>query len=153
MNFRAALCLALFSFFFFGAPMVFGGEIGLEQYVKSFDYKERARMKIKADEALELIEKGDAVLLDIRFPEEVALWKMSFGKTIPLNQLPTRLAELPKDKLIITACPHYDRAEIAMLYLTLKGYRARYLVEGLLGLAEKLRGDVARDVYEALNKK
>jgi len=40
-----------------------------------------------------------------------------FGLKIPLNQLPHRLNELPKDKIIVTACPHKDRAIIAMVYL------------------------------------
>ena len=50
-----------------------------------------------------------------------------------------------KNKLIVTACPHYDRSSMARLYLITKGYRARYLNDGLLGLAELLRGDKARD--------
>jgi len=42
-------------------------------------------------------------------------------------------------------CPHYDRAELARTFLTLKGYRSKYLVEGLIGLADYLRGDRAKD--------
>ncbi|MDZ7785007.1 MAG: hypothetical protein U5K56_19365 [Halioglobus sp.] len=30
---------------------------------------------------------------------------------------------------IVTMCPHYDRAEIARLYLTLLGFKARYLTD------------------------
>jgi hypothetical protein len=32
-----------------------------------------------------------------------------------------------------------------MVYLRTKGYKARYLEDGLVGLAEALRGDTARD--------
>lgn len=42
-------------------------------------------------------------------------------------------------------CPHYNCAEIARLYLTLQRFEARYLTNGLLGIAEALRGDKARD--------
>lgn len=69
---------------------------------------------------------------------------MGFGLFIPLNELPKRLAELPKDKIIVTACPHKDRSSIAMAYLRSRGYNARYLTDGLTGLAESLRGDTAR---------
>ena len=39
---------------------------------------------------------------------------------VPLNELPERLGELPKDKIVVTACPHKDRAIIAMTYLRSK---------------------------------
>ena len=70
---------------------------------------------------------------------------MNFAMKIPLNELPNRLKEIPKDKIIVTACPHIDRSNIAMLYLRTQGYNARYLVDGLVGFAELLRGDVAKD--------
>ena len=47
-------------------------------------------------------------------------------------------------------CPHYDRAEIARLYLTIKGYHSRYLTDGMLGIASELRGDIARDYMKSL---
>lgn len=54
---------------------------------------------------------------------------------------------------IVTVCPHYDRAEMARLYLTLKGYKSRYLTDGLLGLADYLRGDEAKEFVEEMKKK
>lgn len=84
-----------------------------------------------------------AVLVDIRFKEEQQTWGPYFGLKIPLSELPSRLNELPKDKIIVTACPHKDRAIIAMSYLRSKGIPARYLSDGLIGLAENLRGDAA----------
>ena len=62
-----------------------------------------------------------------------------------------RLGELDRDKTIVTVCPHYDRAEIARLYLTLEGFTARYLTNGMLGIADALRGDKARDYIMRLN--
>lgn len=79
--------------------------------------------------------------MDIRLPEEVAAWRMGFATTIPLNGLPKRLWELPRDKVIVTACPHKNRSAIAMTYLRTRGYNAKYLSDGLVGLAEYLRGD------------
>lgn len=93
--------------------------------------------------------KGEAQLIDVRFPEEFAAWRMGFAKNIPLNELLSRLDELDTNKLIVTACPHYDRAGMARLYLVTKGYRVRYLHDGLFGLAELLRGDKARDFVNA----
>ena len=115
-----------------------------DDYLRFFDYRERSAMKIGISEMLELYRQGQAQIVDVRFPEEQRAWSFGFIKSIPINELPDRLNELDKGKLIVTVCPHYDRAEIARTYLTLKGYRSRYLVEGLLGLAEHLRGDRAK---------
>ncbi|PKN16044.1 MAG: sulfurtransferase [Deltaproteobacteria bacterium HGW-Deltaproteobacteria-3] len=99
-----------------------------------------------------LLVSNQGVLADIRFPEEVATWRMGFGLAIPLNELPRRLAGLPKNKIIITACPHKDRSAIAMAYLRSKGYETKYLTNGLLGLAEQLRGERAKDFMAKLAK-
>jgi rhodanese-related sulfurtransferase len=117
----------------------------LDDYIASFTYQERKDMKIDSKELVELLKPGKAQLIDVRFPEEYAAWRMGFAKNIPLNELPSRLGELDRNKLIVTACPHYDRSSMARLYLITKGYRAKYLHDGLLGLAELLRGDKARD--------
>ena len=124
-----------------------------DDYLKRFDYNERTEMKIKSLEAIELYKMGEVEFVDIRFREEQASWSFPFMKKIPLNELPNRLNELDKNKTIVTVCPHYDRAEIARLYLTLKGYKSRYLNDGLLGLADYLRGDEAKEFIEETKKK
>ena len=120
-----------------------GNDKMLEDYISSYNYDARLEMKTSSKKLLELLEDGKAVLVDIRFKEEQQAWGPSFALQIPLNELPNRLAELPKDKIIVTACPHKDRAIIAMTYLRSKGIPARYLTDGLIGLAENLRGDAA----------
>ena len=127
-------------------------EISFDEYLKHFDYNERKAMKIKLDEMLKLYEEGKAEIIDIRFRDEYEAWHLGFGKNIPLNELPNRLDELDKNKTIVTVCPHYDRAEIARLFLKLKGFNARYLTDGLLGVVDYLRGDKARDYMAKIKK-
>ncbi|MBE0596414.1 MAG: rhodanese-like domain-containing protein [Desulfuromonadales bacterium] len=127
--------------------------MSLEAYLTGFDYEERSEMKMDSKGLIPLLISKKAVLVDIRFPEEVAAWRIGFGLAIPLNELPGRLAELPKDKIIVTACPHKDRAIIAMTYLKTQGYEAKYLADGLVSLTEYLRGDQARDLAEAIDLK
>ncbi len=127
-------------------------EISFDEYLKHFDYNERKAMKIKLDEMLKLYEEGKAEIIDIRFRDEYEAWHLGFGKNIPLNELPDRLDELDKNKTIVTVCPHYDRAEIARLFLKLKGFNARYLTDGLLGVVDYLRGDKARDYMAKIKK-
>jgi rhodanese-related sulfurtransferase len=109
-------------------------------------------MKIGIPEMLQLYKQGMVQIIDIRFREEHQVYSFSFIKNIPLNELPDRLKELDKSKIIVTVCPHYDRAEMARIYLTLKGYRSKYLVDGLLGLADYLRGDRAKDFINEIKK-
>lgn len=121
-----------------------------DTYLKNFDYKARKDMKIKTYEMLNLVEEGKAQVIDIRFPEEAKTWSLGFAKNIPLNELPNRLNELDKSKLIITACPHNDRANIARIFLLLKGYNARYLSDGFLKTVDYLRGDNAKEFLEEI---
>jgi len=130
------------------ASMVLAEESAFDTFLTKFDYETRADMKIDSKKLITLLAEKKAVVVDIRFPEEMKAWKMGFGIYIPLNELPKRLAELPKDKIIVTACPHKDRSAIAMAYLRTKGYKAKYLTDGLIGLAENLRGDNAKEFLE-----
>ena len=124
-----------------------------DTYLQNFDYKARKDMKISTYEMLELVANNKAQLIDIRFKEEFEAWHMGFAKNIPLNELPSRLNELDKNKLIVTACPHNDRANIARIFLYLKGYRVKYLSDGLLKTADNLRGDRAQEFIQEINKK
>ncbi len=126
----------------------YGQEQRLGDYLSRFDYKERSQMKINSRELVTLLREGKAQLLDIRFREETEAWRMGFGLHIPLNELPARLKELDKTKLIVTACPHMDRAILARTFLVLNGFRARYLQDGLLGLADYLKGDRAMELTD-----
>jgi rhodanese-related sulfurtransferase len=105
-------------------------------------------MKIDSKTLVKSIKEGKVQFIDIRFKEEYEAWHMGFAVHIPLNELPARLGELKKDKIIVTACPHKDRATLAMVFLKTKGFNAKYLEDGLVGLAEYLRGDKAREFIE-----
>lgn len=123
-------------------------KVSFEEYLSKFDYTERENMKIKTPDMLALVEEGKAILVDIRFKEEFEAWHIGASINIPLNELPKRIGELPKDKLIITACPHNDRSNMARMYLTLNGYNAKYLNDGLLKVADFLRGDNAKEFMD-----
>ncbi|MDZ7660413.1 rhodanese-like domain-containing protein [Fodinibius sp.] len=125
----------------------------LDNYITSFDYEARKEMKVSSEEIVNLLISGDAILLDIRFEEEQQSWAMPYAMAMPLPKIPGRIEELDKSKTIVAACPHRDRAIIAMMYLKSKGFDAKYLNEGLLGLAEYLRGDRAREFIKELDNK
>ena len=145
--------ILFFSIMFLGLCMpVYSSDTQLEKYITTFDYAARKEMKMDSKGLIELLKQGKAQLIDIRFPQEYSAWKVGPSKNIPLNELPKRLSEIDKNKIIVTACPHKDRAMIAMVYLRSKGINAKYLTDGLIGLAENLRGDNAKEFVDALQK-
>lgn len=76
--------------------------------------------EIKLDEfkkyAVEL--PSNVVIIDVRNPDEVKAGMLKTAKNIPAEELKDRVAEIPRDKLVITQCSTGVRAEMA--YHTLK---------------------------------
>lgn len=136
---------ALYFILFFLATNTMAQKISLEDYLLNYDYESRIDMKINSEQLVEFLKTGKAQLIDIRFEEEYQSWHMPFAISIPLPDLPNNLDKIDKSKIVVTACPHKDRAIIAMTYLKTQGYEVKYLTDGLLGLASYLRGDNARE--------
>ncbi|HXG90415.1 MAG TPA: rhodanese-like domain-containing protein [Vicinamibacterales bacterium] len=60
--------------------------------------------KMASDDVMTLLETGEVFFLDVREPKElVELGTLEGYINIPLGQLEARLADIPKDKAIITA--------------------------------------------------
>ncbi len=85
-------------------------------------------------------------LVDIRVPMELKAWQLNFGLHISADELPDRLDELPKDKIIVCACPKSDRSIMARTYLTSIGIKSMYLRGGLLELMGRLKGGKTKDI-------
>ena len=126
--------------------------VSFDDYLKGFDYQARKDMKIRAPEMIKLLQLEKIQLIDIRFKEEFEAWHLAGSTNIPINELPERLDELDKNRLLVTVCPHNDRANLARIYLKLKGYNVRYLSDGLLYAMELLRGDNAQTFIKELNE-
>jgi len=107
---------------------------------------EMKNFRIDIEEFIKLYNEGKAELIDIRVPFETKVWQVNFGLKIPANELPARLTELPKDKLLVVACPKSDRSNMARIYLAEQGFEVKYLIGGLLGLMDRLKGGKAKDI-------
>jgi len=80
------------------------------------------QLKINGSGFYEKWKSGEAILLDVRSKEETDLVSINCGVNIPLNELPDRYQELPKDKLIAIFCPGKIRAGISYVFLRMKGF-------------------------------
>jgi rhodanese-related sulfurtransferase len=89
--------------------------------------------RVKPDDIDALLAKGEVVVLDVREDAELVETGTVKGAIhIPLGQLEARLAELPKDKVILTACRGGGRASRALTLLESKGFKTA----GFCGLGE-----------------
>ena len=74
-------------------------------------------------------ELPDTFVLDVRAPTEVQeLGIFKNAVNIPLDEIPRRLAEIPKDKQIFIHCSTGARAELAFRELKENGFDAKYLI-------------------------
>jgi rhodanese-related sulfurtransferase len=99
--------------------------MGLREKVKemSLEWLTQNNHKISLEGFIEKWKAGEAVLLDVRTDEEAKFYSLeAFGIRIPLNELPDRLNEVPKDKLVCTLCPGKIRATLAYAVLIDAGF-------------------------------
>lgn len=75
------------------------------------------------------------VFLDVRCNEELEYLTLPFATHIPLNKLPARISELPRDKCIVTFCSSIFRAAVAYAYLRANGFEE---VKGLTASMEDM---------------
>lgn len=73
-----------------------------------------------------------AFLLDVRLPEELEVESVPEAVNIPLDQLRSRLGELPRDREIHVLCRSGQRAYYATRILLQNGFQARNLSGGFL---------------------
>jgi rhodanese-related sulfurtransferase len=118
----------------------------MDKLIKTLNTKTVKEIRVSPDEFIEMYNKGEAILLDIRYPFETDKWGVNFSINIPLNELADRLSEIPKDKIIVCICPEEFRSNMACLYLRSKGFKSHLVTKGLLALTSRLRGGAAKDI-------
>lgn len=109
--------------------------------------------KISAEKFLE---EKDFVFLDVRTYEEIKVLAFNFELfgiqtfKIPINELPQRYNELPKEKTIACFCSSGTRSAWAYTYLLSKGIKAKWLSASNEDLAMLLKPG---KIFNAINNK
>lgn len=90
--------------------------------------------QVTREELLERVSAGSATVIDVRPAEEYATGHIPGAVSIPLDQLDTRLAELPADAEIVAYCRGANcvLAHDAVRLLSARGRAARRLADGML---------------------
>jgi adenylyltransferase/sulfurtransferase len=72
----------------------------------------------------------DGLLIDVREPHEHAVSRIDGARLIPLRDLPSQLAELPRDREIIVHCKSGARSARAVKFLLESGFSRVTNVQG-----------------------
>ncbi|MDR1678595.1 MAG: DsrE/DsrF/DrsH-like family protein [Prevotellaceae bacterium] len=82
--------------------------------------------KLKNELSLQEMHDADrkaVAIIDVRTPEEFKMGAIKGAKNIPLEEIPSRMKEIPKDKPVYLYCASGHRAAEALEMLTKKGYK------------------------------
>lgn len=80
------------------------------------------------------VSDNDAIVLDVREPNEWALGTLPDATLISLGELVSRMGELRKETPVLCVCRSGVRSANVARFLTFNGYEAANLVGGLKAL-------------------
>lgn len=85
------------------------------------------------DSLLKRAKRGDVLVIDVRPSEEYEQAHLPYARSMPVSEIASRLAELPKHKEIVAYCrgPFCLFSEEAYRLLKRKGYRVHKLLDGV----------------------
>jgi rhodanese-related sulfurtransferase len=86
--------------------------------------------EISVVEAERQVASGDAVLIDVREPDEWRQGHIPGAMSIPLAQLGARLSVLPRDRDIVLICRSGNRSGVAQDLLARAGFERAINVRG-----------------------
>ena len=106
----------------------------LEKVISTLDFQYFGTGQHKIDPE-KFLAKENQLFLDVRAKEETETIKLTLSpycevKEIPTEEVPQRLSEIPKDKLIGVFCSAGVRAAIIFVYLKSKGYDNVKIIPG-----------------------
>ncbi|AXJ01375.1 transcriptional regulator, ArsR family [Cyclonatronum proteinivorum] len=106
-------------------------EIG--RLLESYREQKHSADQVRLEEISGMINSGKVVLLDVRPAEEFEIAALPGAVSIPVRELPKRIAELPQDCEIVTYCrgEFCLMADEAVAILRANGYSARRMEKGL----------------------
>jgi hydroxyacylglutathione hydrolase len=82
----------------------------------------QAGADVSVDEALRLWQSKEAVIIDVRTPDEYREGHIPDVVNIPLDELEKRMGEVPKDKKVVLICRTGSRSAQGTKLLRSKGF-------------------------------
>ena len=119
---------------------------GMKQWSKE-TVKGNPPSSIKPDELWKKLQSQNVFLLDVRDADEFSDFQIPKSVNIPLKDVfkSENISKIPKDKEIITICPHGNRAMVATFALARNGVKSHVLEGGLAGWSQVLTATIAAE--------
>jgi DNA-binding transcriptional ArsR family regulator len=105
----------------------------LQNVIRDFVSEPHALAPLDRRALLVKARDGEVTLIDVRPESEYAAAHLPFARSVPLDELKRRLAELPRETEIVAYCrgPFCMFANDAVAFLRAQGYRARRIEDGI----------------------
>ena len=125
----------------------------LERIIEGMDFKYFATAQHKTDPE-SFLKQQDAVLLDVRSKEETETLRFPLEHhisllEIPMHEVPSRINEIPKNRLLGVFCSSGVRCVMIFLYLKSRGYENVKILEG--GYNNLIAALMPGKIYKHLN--
>lgn len=88
--------------------------------------------------------QGRAILLDVREPFELALARVDGALHIPMREVGSRLAEIPKDQPVLVMCHHGMRSQAVADWLHARDFDAANVAGGIDAWADEVDTSVGK---------
>ena len=108
----------------------------------------RGDVKIMNWDQVDIIDRHDMTILDVRRPEELPLGMINGAVNIPLQQLRQKINEIPKDRPVLVYCQTGQRSYFAVRALAQLGFDAYNLTGGYKTYSHAVGRQSNFDVYE-----
>ena len=105
----------------------------LQKVVRDFVSEPHALAPLDRRTMLAKARDGQVIVIDVRPESEYAAAHLPFARSVPLDELKRRLAELPRGTEIVAYCrgPFCMFANDAVAFLRAQGYQARRIEDGV----------------------
>ena len=80
------------------------------------------------------VESNDAIVLDVREPDEWELGTLPGALLIPQGEIVSRMGEVPKDRPVLCVCRSGGRSYNVAAFLAFNGYESANLEGGMKAL-------------------
>jgi rhodanese-related sulfurtransferase len=95
------------------------------------------QQELSPDRVSELLERGDAELVDVRTPGEWEAGHIAGARHIPFDELPRRSGELDRSRQLVLYCRSGGRSSTAAQAFRASGWEAHAMEGGILGWGER----------------
>jgi NADPH-dependent 2,4-dienoyl-CoA reductase/sulfur reductase-like enzyme/peroxiredoxin family protein/rhodanese-related sulfurtransferase/TusA-related sulfurtransferase len=108
----------------------------------------RGDTKIMTWDKVDRLDRNNTTILDVRWPEELALGMIDGALNIPLQHLRSKINEIPKDRPVVVYCQTGQRSYFSTRILRQLGFDAYNLTGGYKTYSHAVGRQSNFDVYE-----